>query len=378
MQALTTRRRHHPALAAITKAVGVSTVLVTATAGLAGAATRPLPQSTSHGPWTIDLSNTSLDNGWRLEMQAIVKLAAKTAPIDQEVHFNLVNAPNTVSGQIQSVQSMIAAHVNAIIIDANSPVALNGVLAQAVSAGIPVFSIDSPVTSKVVYHIGTNLVETGYTTGLWLATELHGHGNVVMDEGITGTGGADDENQGAFMAFKKFPGIHIIDQFDGQWADAPSEAGMATVLATHPDINGVWSEGGADGVVQAFIKAHRALVPITGFTFNNFMLDPFLHKGLAMTAVSNPIYMSVTGLQDAIKVLEGKSVPKNYSFPITQYEYPHVLNLPKTFSTSGWGSVNYVLDTKGKTAIPGLQSEFSFPYEPPGFNFTLKQVENAM
>ena len=54
------------------------------------------------------------------------------------------------------------------------------------------------------------------------------------------------------MAFEKFPGIHIVDQYDGQSADAPSEAGMASVLATHPDINGVWNEGGADGVLQAF------------------------------------------------------------------------------------------------------------------------------
>ena len=62
----------------------------------------------SKGPWTIDLSNTSLNNGWRLEMQAVAKLAAQTAPLNHEVHFNIVNAANTVAGQIQSVDSMIA------------------------------------------------------------------------------------------------------------------------------------------------------------------------------------------------------------------------------------------------------------------------------
>lgn len=356
---------------------GAAVALTGATTGAASASGNAT-HAKSKGPWTIDLSNTSLDNGWRLEMQAVAKLAAKQAPLSHEVHFNIVNAPNTVAGQIQSVQSMIAAHVSAIIIDANSPTALNGVLAQAVNAGIPVFSIDSPVTSNKVYHIGTNLVETGYTTGLWLAKELHGKGNVVMDEGITGTGGAEEEDQGAFEAFKKFPGIHIVDQFDGQWATAPSEAGMATVLATHSQINGVWTEGGANGVVQAFLKAHRPLVPITGFTFNDFMLDPFLHKGLAMAAISNPIYMSVTALQDAVAVLSGKKMPKRYSFPITQYEYPKVLNLPKAFATPGWGKVNYVLNVKGKTAVPGLQGQFSFPYEPPGFHFSIKQVQAAM
>ncbi len=361
-------------------AVGVMAVALLGVSTASSATTRSSRPhvSRSSGPWTIDLSNTSLDNGWRLEMQSIVKLAAGVAPLNKQVKFNIVNAPNTVAGQIESVQSMIAAHVSAIIIDANSPTALNPVMDQAVKAGIPVFSMDSPTTSTEVYHLGTNLVESGYLEGLWLAEAMGGKGNVVMSEGITGTGGADQENEGGYMAFKKFPNIHIVDQYNGQWADAPSEAGMAAILATDSNIQGVWNEGGADGVLQAFLKAHHALVPITGFAFNNFMLDPFLHKGLQMIAGSNPIYMSVVALQDAVKVLEGKMVPKNTAFPITMYEYPKLLSMPKTFTTAGWGPASYILDAKNVSAVPGLNAEFSFPYEPPGYTFTLKQVEAGM
>lgn len=361
----------------------LSTACLLIAAAPAGAATAPRSASTGKTVWTIDLSNTSLDNGWRLEMQATAKLAVSTAPLNHQIHFNIVNAPNTVAGQIQSVQSMIAAHVNAIIIDANSPTALNQVMNQAVSKGIPVFSIDSPTTSTKVYHIGTNLPESGYIEAYWLALKLHGKGNVVMDEGITGTGGAEAENQGAFMAFKKFPGIHIIDQFDGQWADAPSEAGMASVLATHSDVDGVWNEGGGDGIVQAFEKAGRPLVPITSYAFNNFLLDPFSHSGLNMIAGSNPCFMSITAIQDAVKVLDGKSVPKTYWFPITMYEYPNLLkgmptSFPQSGSTSGWSSPVYVRDVKGATAVPGVSAEFSWPYLAPGFHYTLKQLEAAM
>ncbi len=362
-------------------AVGVmsAALLAGTTAASSASTSRTLPHvSKASGPWTIDLSNTSLDNGWRLEMQSTVKLASEQAPFKNEVKFNIVNAPNTVAGQIASIQSMIAAHVNAIIIDANSPTALNGVMDQAVKAGIPVFSMDSPTTSTEVYHIGTNLVESGYLEGLWLAEAMGGKGNVVMSEGITGTGGADQENEGGLMAFKKFPGIKVVDQYNGQWADAPSEAGMAAILATDSNIQGVWNEGGADGVLQAFLKAHHALVPITGFAFNNFMLDPFLHKGLKMIVGSNPCYMSVVALEEAVAVLKGKMVTKNYAFPISAYEYPTLLPLPKSFTTPGWGTASYQLDVYGKTAIPGVQSEFSFPYNPPGYNFTLKQVEAGM
>ena len=350
----------------------------------AGATTRaPAATAAAKGPWVIDLSNTSLDNGWRLEMQAAAKLAVKSAPLSHTVQFNLVNAANTVTAQIQSVQSMIAAHVNAIIIDANSPTALNSVMDEAVSKGIPVFSIDSPTTSNEVYHMGTNLVESGYIEGYWLALQMHGKGNVVMSEGITGTGGAEQENAGGYMAFKKFPNIHIVDQYDGQWADAPSEAGMASVLATHSNVDGVWNEGGADGVMQAFLKAGQPLVPITGYAFNNFLLDPFSHPTLKMIAGSNPCFMSVTAIQDAVKVLEGGKVPKTQWFPITMYEYPNLLSgMPTTFpnsgATAGWSPPTYTLDVKGTTAVPGVSAEFSWPYLAPGFHYSLSQLEAAM
>jgi len=292
---ITIKRHQGTTIAAIAVLLALALAFV-GVGGSSGASAAVRSTVSKAKVWTIDLSNTSLDNGWRLEMQAVAKLAARTAPLSHEVKFSIVNAQNTVAGQIQSLQSMIAAHVNAIIIDANSPTALNGVMNEAVKHGIPVFSIDSPTTSSLVYHIGTNLVETGYVTAVWLAEQLHGHGNVVMDEGITGTGGADQEDAGAFLGFKKFPGIHIVDQFDGQWASAPSEAGMATVLATHPDINGVWTEGGGSGVIDAFLKAHRPLVPVTGFNFNDFLMQPFDHHAPAIESISNPIYMSVIAM----------------------------------------------------------------------------------
>jgi ribose transport system substrate-binding protein len=355
-------------------ACGSSSASSTATTTAAAAATST---KANKGPFVIDLSNTSLNNGWRLEMQAIAKLVAATPPYNKLVKFNIVNAANNVPAQIASVNAMIAAHVSAIIIDANSPTALNGVMDKAVAAGIPVFSIDSPTTSTKVYHIGENLKEDAYINAVWLAEQLHGKGNVVIDQGIVGTGGEQAQEAGALLGFKQFPGIHIVDQFSGQWATAPSESGMATVLATHPNINGVWTSGGGTGVIEAFLQAHRPLVPVTGFTFNDFLLQPFQHPGLAVTASSNPTYMSALALEDAVKVLEGHKVSKNIVLPDVQYEYPKLLNLPVKLQ-SGWVPPSYKLDTEGVSAVPGFSAQFSAPYNPPGFHLTAKQVAAAM
>lgn len=327
--------------------------------------------------YVIDLSNTELDNGWRLEMQAEARLLSEQAPYNRLVKLNIINAANNVPAQIASVNDMIAAHVSAIIIDADSPTALNSVMDRAVAAGIPVFSIDSPTTSTKVYHLGSNLTEDAYVSAVWLAEEIHGRGNVVIDQGTLGTGGEEEQEAGALMGFHQFPGIKIVDQFSGQWATAPSEAGMATVLATHPNVDAVWTSGGGTGIVDAFLAAHKPLVPVAGFNFNGFLLQPFEHPGLAITGNSNDTYMSAIALEDAVKVLEGHHVPANQILPDVQYEYPSVISLPLHMK-SGWGPVKFERDQLGVSAIKGISAEFSSPYSPPGYSFTVKEVEAAM
>ncbi len=60
----------------------------------AGATTRaPTAATAAKGPWVIDLSNTSLDNGWRLEMQAAAKLAVKVLPFPMRFSSTLSTQP---------------------------------------------------------------------------------------------------------------------------------------------------------------------------------------------------------------------------------------------------------------------------------------------
>src|SRR5947209_20472721 len=122
------------------------------------------PVAAHHGPpYTIDLSNTSVNNGWRLEMQSVARLFATTPKYSKLVKFRVVNAPNDVSSQIQSLNAMIAQHVDAILIDADSPTALNPVIDRATRQGIVVVSFDSLARDPNAYKIGVDLKKAAYT-----------------------------------------------------------------------------------------------------------------------------------------------------------------------------------------------------------------------
>ena len=145
-----------------------------ATAGVASSSTRHATAATP--PYKIFLSNTLLNNGWRLEMQSIAKnFVAKTAPYDKKVEFKVINGTNTVAGQIASIQAILPEHPAAIVIDANSPTALNPVLDQAIAQGAYVVAFDTTINDPKVYTVTTvgGLTKPAYSTAL-VAHPQHG------------------------------------------------------------------------------------------------------------------------------------------------------------------------------------------------------------
>ena len=68
-----------------------------------------------------------------------------------------------------------------ILLDVTDATLLKDSIDKAVSAGIPVITVDSDApASKRLFFIGTNNYQAGFTGGLRLAQELHGKGSVVV------------------------------------------------------------------------------------------------------------------------------------------------------------------------------------------------------
>ncbi len=125
-------------------------LLQTAGFGLASLpllAARPGFAQSTGKTYKIALSNSYIGNKWRLEMENVFKAALAMEPFKSQVVGSIYNSGNDVSKQSQQMSNMIAERVDAIVIDAASPTALNGIIHQATSRGILVVSFDSGVTA---------------------------------------------------------------------------------------------------------------------------------------------------------------------------------------------------------------------------------------
>ncbi|MEM6729544.1 MAG: substrate-binding domain-containing protein, partial [Pseudomonadota bacterium] len=153
--------------------------LFTTTAALAIAASSAF--AGGHASYTIGVSNTVQGNGWREQMICAMRAQALVEP---HVTNLIVSHRNTDSaGQLEDINNLIEAGVDAIVLNPSNPEALNSALEAAMAQDIVVVAVDAGVTAEGAYILSNNQEEYAYLGAKWLFEELGGSGDVVYMRG---------------------------------------------------------------------------------------------------------------------------------------------------------------------------------------------------
>jgi ribose transport system substrate-binding protein len=271
------------------------------------------------GPYTIGISNSFIGNAWRTQMIQMAKAYAETADIKPMIkELNVVSSGQDVEAQIAAMDNMIAQGVDAIILNAATPEAFGAVIKRATDAGIIVVSFDNIVTAPEAVLVNEDQVEFGRVMAEDLAKRMNGKGNVVLVNGVPGTSVDSDRNKGAKEVFSKYPDIKILAELEGKWDSGTSQTVMADLLATKPQIDGVWIQGGGPGVLQAFKDAKVPLVPMAGEAENGFRkaLATMKDQGLTGISVGQTPGMVAVSMRVALELLQGKTLPRVIAMPL--------------------------------------------------------------
>lgn len=302
---------------------GVAILVILAVVLVAVLVARPGDNTATRGqaknlPYTIALSNSYIGNTWRVEMENEFKAACAMAPYKTLVKCSVFNANNDVSTQTQQMDNLISSHVDAIILDAASPTGLNGVIQQACNAGILVISYDNVVTAPCALKVNTDQYKFGQQLAQYVVDTLNGKGNVIMVTGVAGTQVDEERNRGAQDVFKAHPGIKVIATYTGMWASDVGERNTAAQLPSLGAIDGVWCQGGTDGVIRAILAAHRPLPKvIAGEAENGFRQYILQYKaqGLKAMSIGQPPFLVLTSLELSAEILQGKHARSDITIP---------------------------------------------------------------
>ncbi len=330
-----TRRRF---ISATTGALAGLTVLgATGCSGAAG--------SRVSGKLKIPLSNSFIGNTWRVEMENTYHAALAMEPYRSQVYGQVYNSSNDMSDQAEQLSNLISARVDAILIDSASPTGLNGVVGQAIDRGILVISFDNIVTAPGALQVNTDQFKFGHDLAKWLVEALGGKGSIIMVTGVPGTYVDTQRTAGGMSIFSRYPRIKVVNKFSGMWDSSVAQRNTAAVLPSLPRIDGIWAQGGTDGILKAFQAAGRPLPPTAGESengFRKFMSGTKTGRRLQAYSIGQPPYLVLIGLELARRIL--------------RHEYPRK-DLTVPFPTATTESVK-----NGQTVFPDLEDSFFTPF----------------
>lgn len=258
-----------------------------------------------------------LGNSWSVQLYQEFKWNAENMYKD-DLEVTYVQSDNDVSKQIANLEDLIAQDVDVIITTPCDTTAINSTLEEAMEAGIKVVLLCATVDGDC-YDTVVTVDETdfGATGAQWLADQLGGKGNIVLLNGISGFSSNTLRYEGAQSVFEKYPDIKVLAAEDANWDYAAAKTVTTDLLATYPEIDGVWSQGGAMtlGAIDSFNAAKRDLVPMTGED-NNGYLKACINNNMEGIAVSKPTWLARVAIENAIRMMNGEEVKKDDIYPV--------------------------------------------------------------
>ncbi|MFT4618798.1 MAG: ribose transport system substrate-binding protein [Sulfitobacter sp.] len=265
----------------------------------------PAAFADAHKSYTIGISNTVQGNGWREQMICAMRAQAL---VEGDVTNLIVAHRNTDSaGQLEDINNLIEAGVDAIVLNPSNPDALNSALNAAMAQGIVVVAVDAGVSAEGAYILSNNQEEYAYLGAKWLFEKVGGSGDIVYMRGIAGVSADTDRDNGVKRALAEFPDINIVHEVFTGWQQDQGKQQMFDFLATGIPFDGVWTSGIDNVIVDAFVESGAPLVPIVGADNAGFVQYLSETEGLEGAAVTNPGSVGGAGVALAVDILNGEA-----------------------------------------------------------------------
>lgn len=312
--------------------------LLSAAVVVAGMATSALAAD----KYVIGYDNYFMGNSWSVQLAAEFKAEAER--MSDRVDVVYVESEGKTEKQISNIEDLITKGVDAIITTPNSPTALILVLKKARAAGIKVVLLASTIKSQDYDALLTvDDVAIGTAGATWLVEQLGGEGKIIALNGIAGISVSDDRYKGAKAVFDANPGIQILSAVDASWDYAQGKLAVSNLLAANPEIDGVWSQGGAMtlGAIDAFEAAQRTLVPMTGEDNNGYLKrwKALEASGFKSIGAAKPTWLGSEALKVTVDMLDGKEVLRDTLLPVPTITEANIDEYVKPeLSDSFWAS----------------------------------------
>jgi ribose transport system substrate-binding protein len=233
---------------------------------------------------------------------------------DLGVKYQWVVPENTQGAtQVKIIEDLTARHVDGIAISVNEPRSVQGVIKQAIAAGIKVLTYDSDsANSGRSMYIGTVNEKAGEVMGQQMAEAINGEGKIAIVTGQLGASNLNERIAGVKKALAAYPKITIVDT-EGTEDDLAKAVSVTEALfRAHPDLKGLFGVSQVGGPAATKVLAEQEFADRKGklkiFAFDDLpdtlrgVKDGYINGIM----VQRPVTMGHLAVQHLVSEIQGK------------------------------------------------------------------------
>src|SRR5579872_4092987 len=277
------------------------------------------------GPYKIALVNGFVGNTWRIQMVKTAKAFAEQPGIKENIkEFKVVSTGTDVAAQLGAMEDFINQGYDAIVTIAVAPDGFDRIIRLADKNNVVVVPFDNILDTDKVMMVNEDQKEMGRMSAHWLINESgKSSGDILEVRGLPGNSVDRDRHVGFREVMEKAPNKFNITEVVGNWDTGTSQKVTADALAVHGHFDGVFTQGGSDGTVQAFIDAKHPFVPMSGEGENNYRKQIAEHAKDGLKGMSygqSPALVAIS-MKAAVSALKGNVMPQKIFIPIPYADF---------------------------------------------------------
>jgi ribose transport system substrate-binding protein len=208
----------------------------------------------------VGISTGSSGTSWRnIMIDALESVGKEYKAAGKIADYKLVN--NVTNGdateQANILRDFVSQGVDIIMVNPNSPDALNGVIKEAQEEGILVVSYDATVTAPNVLNVTLDHYAWMKKNVEFVASTLK-RGNAIQIYGLEGHPANNDRIRATYDVLKNYPDIKLIADTTGYWDQTKAKEVTTQIIGGGQRIDAaIGQDGMSFGILSAFLDANK-------------------------------------------------------------------------------------------------------------------------
>ena len=259
----------------------------------------------------------TLTNPFFIEMEQGARRAEKQLGIELQV--KTAAQETSIEQQIQIVDDLITARIDAIVIAPGDSQRLVPVLKKAADAGIKLVNIDNLLDPETVRQAGLNPIpfisvdneKAAYASAKYIAEGAKPGTQAAILEGIRSADNANQRKAGATKAFAESKAIKLVASESANWKIDEAYLVTKQLFSKHPEVKLLFAANDmmALGALKYLRESKHHGVKVASYDALDEAVTEVKAGRLAVTVDQQAAEQGFQGIALAVRLLKGEQVP---------------------------------------------------------------------